>query len=180
MAHGVVRTDNMYGTDVRAGLVSIKYIVTSGSGTTESPYVKTETAIDNGNVLKVGALMAGEREIFEGTAPAANDALTDIVLIASPEVMYDERKRNLDEFENVAGKACRGYRLHKGDIFSLTKDALDGVASPAVGDIVELKAGLKLNVVAAGTGATSGSTVVGKIIAKDVVGRYTYYTILVG
>lgn len=174
MAYGVVRTDNMFGTDVRAGLVSIKYIVTTGSG---SSAVKTEAAIQNGNVLKVGALMAGEREIFEGTAPAANDALSDIVLIASPEVMYDERKHNLDEFINEVGKPCRGYRLHKGDIFSVTKDALDGVATPAVGNIVELKAGTKLNVAAS---ATSGSTVVGKIIAVDVVGRYTYYAILVG
>lgn len=174
MAYGVVRTDNMYGTDVRAGLVSIKYIVTTGSG---SSTVKTETAIENGNVLKVGALIDGEREIFEGTAPAASDALADIVLIASPEVMYDERKRNLDEYINEAGKACRGYRFHTGDIFSVTKDALDGKATPEVGDIVELKAGTKLNVAAS---ATSGSTGVGKIIAVDIVGRYTYYAILVG
>lgn len=171
MAYGVVRTDNMFGTDVRAGLVSIKYIVNG-----------VETAIENGNVLKVGALMGDatngyEREIFAGAAPAANDALSDIVLIATPEVMYDERKRNLDEFINEAGKPCRGYRLHKGDIFSVTKDALDGVAAPAIGNVVELKAGTKLNVAAS---ATSGSTVVGKIIAVDVVGRYTYYAILVG
>lgn len=174
MAYGVVRTDNMFGTDVRAGLVSIKYIVTTGEGASA---VKTETAIENGNVLKVGALMEGEREIFEGATPAANDALSDIVLIASPEVMYDERKRNLDEFINEAGKPCRGYRLHKGDIFSVTKDALDGAAEPKEGNVVELKAGTKLNVAAT---ATSGSTVVGKIIAVDVVGRYTYYAILVG
>lgn len=180
MAHGIVRTDNMHGTDVRTGLVSVKYIVKTGSGTTESPYVYTETAIDNGNVLKITSLLDGEREVFEGVTPAANDSLGDIVLIASPEVMYDERKRNLDEFYNVEGKACRGYRLKKGDIFSVTKDALDGAESPVVGDIVELKAGTKLNVVAAGTGATSGSTVVGKILAKDVVGRYTYYAVLVG
>lgn len=171
MAYGVVRTDNMFGTDVRAGLVSIKYIVND-----------VETAIENGNVLKVGALMGDatngyEREIFAGAAPAANDALSDIVLIATPEVMYDERKRNLDEFINEAGKPCRGYRLHKGGIFSVTKDALDGVAAPAIGNVVELKAGTKLNVAAS---ATSGSTVVGKIIAVDVVGRYTYYAILVG
>ncbi len=171
MAYGVVRTDNMFGTDVRAGLVSIKYIVNN-----------VETAIENGNVLKVGALMGDatngyEREIFAGAAPAANDALSDIVLIATPEVMYDERKRNLDEFINEAGKPCRGYRLHKGDIFSVTKDALDGVAAPAIGNVVELKAGTKLNVAAS---ATAGSTAVGKIIAIDVVGRYTYYAILVG
>jgi hypothetical protein len=168
MAYAVVRTDNMFGTDVRAGLVSIKYMGANGT---------TPTAIQNGNVLKVGALMSGEREIFVGAAPAANDDLKDIVLVATPEVMYDERKRNLDEFINEAGRACRGYRLHKGDIFSVTKDALDGVAAPAVGNVVELKAGTKLNVAAS---ATSGSTQVGKIIAVDVVGRYTYYVILVG
>lgn len=166
MAYGVVRTDNMYGTDVRAGLVSIKYINSD-----------VETAIENGNVLKVGALIEGEREIYQGATPAANDAMKDIVLIATPEIMYDERKRNLDEFINDAGKPCRGYRLHNGDIFSVTKDALDGAEAPAVGDVVELKAGTKLNVAAT---ATQGSTVIGKIIAVDVVGRYTYYAILVG
>lgn len=169
--HGVVRTDNMYGTDVRAGLVSIRY------------YDNGEFAdIDNGCVLKVGALegdasVGYEREIYKGTAPAANDVLDDVVLIASPEVMYDERLRSLTDYYNVAGKACRGYRFHKGDIFSVTKTVLDGKATPALGDIVELKAGIKMNVAAS---ATSGSTKVGKIIAIDVVGQITYYAILVG
>lgn len=167
MGYGVVRTDRLMGTNVRSMLESVKYM---GAGS-------TATAIDNGNVVKLdGSLMTGEREIKKGVTPAANDALDAIVLIASPEVMYDERKRNLDEFQNEAGKVCRGYHLHSGDIFSVTKDALDGVATPAVGNVVELKAGIKLNVAAS---ATSGSTVVGKIIAVDVVGRYTYYVIQV-
>lgn len=167
MAYGVVRTDKLMGTDVRSMLESVKYM---GAGS-------TATAIDNGNVVKLdGSLMTGEREIKKGVTPAANDALDAIVLIASPEVMYDERKRNLDEFQNEAGKVCRGYHLHSGDIFSVTKDALDGAATPAVGNVVELKAGIKLNVAASATG---GSTVVGKIIAVDVVGRYTYYVIQV-
>ena len=167
MAYGVVRTDKLMGTDVRSMLESVKYM---GAGS-------TATAIDNGNVVKLdGSLMTREREIKKGVTPAANDALDAIVLIASPEVMYDERKRNLDEFQNEAGKVCRGYHLHSGDIFSVTKDALDGAATPAVGNVVELKAGTKLNVAAK---AASGSTVVGKIIAVDVVGRYTYYVIQV-
>lgn len=167
MGYGVVRTDRLMGTDVRSMLESVKYM---GAGS-------TATAIDNGNVVKLdGSLMTGEREIKKGVTPAANDALDAIVLIASPEVMYDERKRNLDEFQNEAGKVCRGYHLHSGDIFSVTKDALDGSATPAVGNVVELKAGIKLNVAASATG---GSTVVGKIIAVDVVGRYTYYVIQV-
>lgn len=161
MAYGVVRTDNMYGTDVRAGLVSIQYLGADG---------ETPTEIENGNVLKVGALKDGEREIYVGGAVAANDKLTDVVLVASPEVMYDERKRNLDEFINEAGKTCRGYRLHSGDIFSVTADALTG--SPAVGQPVTLAAGTKMEVGGSGTA-------VGTIIAADVVGRYTYYAIKV-
>lgn len=164
--HAVVRTDRMEGTGDRNSLVSIKYIVST-----------TPTAIENGNVLKRGALLEGEREVFAGAVPAANDALDDIVLVATPEVMYDERLRNLDDFINEAGKIARAYHLRKGDIFSVTKEALAGAETPAVGNVVELKADTKLNVAAS---ATSGSTVVGKIIAIDVVGKYTYYVILVG
>ena len=164
MAYGIVRTDNMYGTDVRAALVSIKYMGEDGA---------TPTAIENGSVLKVGALIEGEREIYVGGEVAANDKVEDVVLVASPEVMYDERKKNLDEYINVAGKACRGYHIHSGDIFSVTKEALTGEAAPAVGNVVELAEGTKLSVAKDATGAT----VVGTIIAVDVVGRYTYYAI---
>lgn len=173
MAYGVVRTDLMHGTDVRGELVSLRYVVVSGSG---SSATKTETAIENGNVVKIGALLDGEREIREATAPAANTAIREIALVATPEVMYDERKKNLDEYINEAGKNIRGYRLHSGDMFSVTKEALDGKAKPAVGDVVELKAGTKLNVAAS---ATSGSTVVGAIDAIENAGRYTYYVIRV-
>ena len=171
--HAVVRTDRMFGTDNRAGLISIKYIVVDSSG---AQPVDVETAIENGNVLKVGALMEGEREIFRGSAVAASDKLEDVVLVASPELMYDERLRNLDDFINEAGKPARAYRFHSGDIFSVTKEALAGKDSPAVGDVVELAAGTKLNVASS---ATANSTQVGKILAIDVVGKYTYYVVLV-
>ena len=167
MAYAVVRTDAMAGTDVRGQLVSVKYMGANGA---------TPTAIENGNVLKIGALMTGEREIYIGGAVAANDKIDDVVLIASPEVVYDERKRNLDDFVNEAGKACRGYHIHSGDTFSVTAEALSGTGTPAVGNIVELAAGTKLAFVAS---ATAGSTKVGRIIAVDVVGRYTYYAIKV-
>lgn len=168
--YAVVRTDNMAGTDVRSQLVSVQYLGSNGA---------TPTAIENGNVLKIGALKTGEREIYVGGAVAANDSLDDVVLVASPEVMYDERLHNLDQYINEAGKTCRGYHIHTNDIFSVTKEALTGASTPDVGDVVELAAGTKLNVVAAATGATDGSTVVGTIIAIDVVGAYTFYAIRV-
>lgn len=165
--HAVVRTDLMSGTDVRADLVSIKYMGADG---------KTPTDLDNGNILKVGSLMDGEREIFTGAAPAAADNLNDIVLIAAPEVMYDERLRNLSDFYNVAGKAMRGYHLRSGNMFSVTAEALEGADKNAKGKIVELQASTKLKVVSS---LTSGSTQVGAIEAIEVAGPYTYYVIKV-
>ena len=165
MGYGVVRTDNMTGTDVRAELVSVRYQPSD-----------TKTAIENGNVVKIGDLETGSREVYKGLTPAANNNIKDIVLVASPEVMYDERKRDLDEFINEAGTIARGYHLHTNDIFSVTIDALDGNSEPAVGDVVELKAGTKLNVV---DSLTNGSTKVGDIIDINIVGKYTYYAIKV-
>lgn len=168
MAYAVVRTDKMFATDNRAGLVSVRYQPSA-----------TNTAIENGNVVLLNGLETGSREVYKGATPAANSALKDIVLIATPEVIYDERKRNLTDFRNEAGVIARGYHLHVNDIFSVTKAALDGAATPAVGDVVELKAGTKLNVVAAATGLTSGSTQVGTVVDINTVGKLTYYAIQV-
>lgn len=168
--HAVVRTDLMSGTDVRADLVSVKYMGANG---------RTPTDIDNGSVLKVGSLMEGEREIFVGSDVAADTDLNEVVLVASPEVMYDERLRNLSDFYNVAGKAARGYRLRSGNVFGVTDVALDMGsfnASNAKGKIVELQAGNKMKVVASLTG---GSTQVGTIMDVETAGLYTYFVILI-
>lgn len=162
--HAVVRTDNMTGTDVRSQLVSVRYMGADGN---------TASEIDNGNVLKLGALLDSQREIFTGTDVSADTAVTDIVLVASVETMYDERKKNLDEFTNGAGTNIRGYHLNHGDLFAVTAEALTGDLS--VGNIVELAKGTKLSVQKSATGAT----VVGSLIAKEVSGRYTYYVIKV-
>lgn len=179
--HGVVRTDRMYGTDVAANLVSVKYM---GTGA-------TPTAIDNGCVVALDGLMTGQREVYKGVVPAKNTALKNLVLIATPEVMYDERKKNLEDFENEAGTICRGYVFHEHDIFGVTADVLDAAADIAVSNLVELQpaatnvggdvtnaeAGIHMRVVAS---ATSGCTTIGEVIAIEKAGRHTYYVIQVG
>lgn len=168
MNHGVFRSDLMTGTAVPAELRSLKYM---GTGS-------TATAIDNGCVVKLDSLITGEREVWKAVTPAANDSLANIAIVAGVEVMYDSLKKNLDEYVNEAGKITRGYIPHSHDIFSVTADALNIGESvePAVGYVVELMAGVKLNVVES---LTSGSTRVGTLIAIENVGRYTYYVIKV-
>ena len=161
--HDVIRKDRLYGTDVAPNLVSLKYFVST-----------TPTAIDNGNVVKLDGLMTGERELYKAVAPAAGTPLDEIVLIGTNEVLYDERLKNLDDFQNEAGVAALGYRLHNGDIFSVTAEALSAGSTIAKGDIVELQADTKLKVVGS---LTQNSTKVGEIIAIEKAGRYTYYVI---
>ena len=165
MSHGVFRSDLMSGTDVAAELVSVKYMGNDGN---------TATEIDNGCVVALDGLMEGEREIWKGVTPQANTPISDIAIIGTPEVLYDERKKNLDEFYNEKNKPARGYLPHTRNIFSVTIDALNASGTPEVGDAVELMAGVKLNVVKE---ATSGATQIGKIIAVEQAGRYTYFVI---
>lgn len=152
MAYAIVRTDLMSGTKQPADLVSIKYQVST-----------VDTAIENGNVALVGALGTGEREVYLASAPAADSALEDVVLVATPELNYDERLKNLNQFRNEAGEIARGYRLRSGNVFSVTAEALTAT-SPAVGNIVELQADTKLKVVSS---LTSNSTKVGSVIAIE-------------
>lgn len=155
MAYCVVRTDRMHGTENSADLVSVRY---SPSG--------TNTAIENGNVVLLGALDTSNREVYVGATPAANSALSKIALIATPELMADERKKRLDDFRNEAGKISRGYMLRSGDIFSITAAGVTPISgtAPAVGQVVELQADTKLKLVAS---LTSGSTQVGSVVEID-------------
>ena len=157
MSYAVVKTDLMHGTKNPADLVSIKFQVSD-----------TDTAIENGNVVVVGGLISGEREVRKGTTPAVTSTKDVLALIATPELMHDETPRKtFADFQNEAGAIARGYRLRSGDIFSATIEAFGGrdtLSAVVVGDIVEVQASTKLKIVAT---ATSGSTTIGKVIAKE-------------
>lgn len=157
----VVRTDRMIGTDVATHLRSVRFY-----GTENKP-----VEVENGVIAHLEGLEEGQREVHKAVAATAGADLTECVLIAAPEVMYDERLRNLDDFINEAGKAVRGYILHCNDEFSVTAEGFVNKAVPAVGANVGIGANGKID--AAGSG-------LGKCSHIETVGRYTYYTILVG
>jgi len=162
----VVRIDNMSGTKNPENLVSLRYFVGD-----------TETAIPNGSIVKLEGLLPGEREVYKAVTPEADTPIEDLVLVASPELNYDERKTGYDDFINEpGGVASRGYRLVKNSVFSVTADGLTAT-NPAVGNIVEAQADTKPKVV---TSLTSGSTKIGKIEAIEPAGRFTYYVIRIG
>lgn len=162
--HACVRTDNMSGTIVGKDLASAKFYAS-----------EQEAAIENGNIVTLGGYLDGEREVRKATAPAALTALRDLYLVASPEVIKDKDYFALGDFINEAGSIIRCYRLTSGDIFSVTKEALDGEAK--LNYVVEAQASTKMAVKESasvsegepdGEGEpTSTATLIGKVVALE-------------
>jgi hypothetical protein len=97
--------------------------------------VKHSANLTNGLFFHVGALVAGERELKEVAVPSTTTfEKAEVVLHASPEVMYDPRKGGLKDYVLEAGEAGRAYHLVPGDIVTLTSDLF--TAAPTVGQYV--------------------------------------------
>ena len=161
MAYTVIRTDLMSGTNQPADLVSLRFY--DGE---DKP-----AEVENGVIVKLEGYEDGQREVMKAVAASADDDLNDCAIVAGVEVMYDERKKNLDEFINEAGKATRGYIPRSRNIFSVTKEGFVGGTVPEKGAEVGIGEGGKID--AAGTG-------LGVCVDIDVAGRYTYYAIKIG
>ena len=160
--YAVIRTDLMSGVKQPADLVSVRYFTATDG---------EEAAVENGVIVELKGYLDGEREIFKGIPATAGSDLNACAILDAPEVDYDERKRNLDEYINVAGKNIRGYVPRSRNKFGLTAEGFVSGAAPAVGGKVGIGAGGKLT--ASGTGF-------GTCVAIENAGRYTYYVIEIG
>ena len=160
--YAVIRTDLMSGVKQPADLVSVRYFTATDG---------EEAAVENGVIVELKGYLDGEREIFKGIPATAGSDLNACAILDAPEVDYDERKRNPDEYINVAGKNIRGYVPRSRNKFGLTAKGFVGGAAPAVGGKVGIGAGGKLT--ASGTGF-------GTCVAIENAGRYTYYVIEIG
>lgn len=156
----VVRTDLMSSTKQPADLVSLRFYGADGN----------PAKVENGTIVKLEGLIDGEREIYKAVAASASDDIRDCALVAGVEVMYDERKKNLDEFVNEEGTTPRGYLLRRGNVFSITAPGFVGGTVVAKGD----KVGIGANGKIAKDGTNLG-------VCHDVeqTSRYTYYAIKV-
>ena len=156
--HAIVRLDNVAAAYNGAMIKSVKYYVSD-----------TATALDNGNVVTLSGLMAGEREIYKAVAPTAT---SKILLTCGVELMYDESTyHGLEDYQNEAGKPFRAIALQTGDTFSVTAEAFSG--TPAKGSYVTV--GTTTQMVVKTTVTTE--QVIGTIVDVDTVGTNTYYVI---
>lgn len=156
----VFRSDLMSGTDVAADLVSCRVYDESGD----------PIAVENGTIVELSGYESGQHEVMKAKLATPASKLSDCVVIGSAEVMYDERKKNLDEFINEAGSICRGYVLRSRNMFSVTPEGFVNGTVPTVDAEVGIGTGGKID--AAGTGF-------GVVRAIEMTSRYTYYVIMI-
>lgn len=155
----VFRSDLLSGTDVAADLVSLRFYDSSDK----------EAPVENGTIVKVGGYIDGSREVRKATAGSSTDDKEVLAIVAHPEVHYDERKKNLDEYINEAGKNVRGYIPRSRNIYSVTAEGfVNGTVPTAIDTEVGIGTDGKLDISGSGWG---------KVIAIETAGRYTYYVI---
>lgn len=156
--HVILRLDNVQATQDNSLMRSGLYKVSN-----------TDTDIDNGMPVEVGALVNGERELRLLTAATATPTVLGIT--STPEVNsegdYDNDGHNLLTFYNKAGKAVRVHLLQAGDIFSVSALAFDGTA-PTEGQVVGI---------ASGKWKAGAANEIGKCIDIEDVSGKTLYTI---
>src|SRR5699024_1012092 len=100
-----------------------------------------EVSVPNGVFVTLDGLAGIGREVKK--AVLAKDATEDVLLVASPEVMY-EAGADIGEFINEAGEVARAFRLADGDVISLTEGLLAKDSAPVVGETFVVGAGGKL------------------------------------
>lgn len=157
----VIRTDALAGTHQNADLVSLRFYNAEDK----------VAEVENGVIVELKGYEEGQREVMKAVAATSASKLNDCAIVAAPEVMYDERKHNLDEFINEAGKAVRGYIPRSRNIFSVTAEGFVNGSVPAVGGKVGIGANGKLDAAAEGFG---------ECVHIETAGRYTYYAIEIG
>ncbi len=162
MANPIVRLDNVSAAYDGGLIKSVKYYVGD-----------VATSIGNAQLVTLDSLLPGEREIYKAVAPVA--ATDKVYLTCGVELMYDESEyHGLGDYQNEAGKPFRAISLQSGNVFSATVEAFD--STPVVGNYVTVAAGsTKLTIKA----EVTTETVLGKIVAIDVVGPDTYYVVSV-
>lgn len=81
--------------------------------------------VQNGEICVLGN-QAG-REAVQAATPT--DVTTEeILIVASPEIVYDQLKDDLLDFVNKAGSMARAYHFTVGDIITVTDDVIDGTS----------------------------------------------------
>lgn len=150
-----------------AGIIRLDKVQAVYNGNIVSVKNATEV-MENGMIVKVGALEKDEREIHKAEKPQKAD---QVAILAAPEIVYDETRRTNQALENFvieAGVAAPAYVLASGDIVSVSKDMVEALAGKVVvGNKVVADNSNKMKEIAE---ALAEHAFVGEILGTETVG----------
>jgi hypothetical protein len=115
------------------------------------------TALDNGNVISLGAISstAGEGEVFVAATPVAATP-TGLYMVGEPEIVMSGVFKGLDpDIRNYyvpAATVATCFKIKKGDIVRLSSDAMSNAVS--ANTFVDVQADAKLVWAASSTAST--------------------------
>lgn len=159
MANGIFIAENLASTKLSSLLKTGRYV--DGGA--------VPATIQNGRVVTLGALEAGEREVFVATDVAANT--DEAYVVDAPELQYSQEiTLGLNDFQNPAGTTLRLRKLAIGDIFAVSANAIDPIgADPVVTNFIATPAAG--NQWAEVANAAGGQSVICEIIDTYVLGQ---------
>lgn len=106
----------------KRGVVNLDKLQATKAGNIES--IVADIDLDNGSVVTIGGFADMGGEVVTATAPA-NVEEDEILLVASPETVYDEREQIYD-FYNPKGYRGRAFHLYVGDYVSVSTNMIEG------------------------------------------------------
>ena len=127
-------------------LVNLDKVLSGRAGNIESVIVYADNTATvalpdytNGLFVGVAGLVEGHREAKIAFPSAGTES--EILLVSSPELSYDERLTK-EDYKNAEGSVARAYRISLGDVIQLTEDLVP--KSLVVGDVLVVGTGGKL------------------------------------
>lgn len=158
--HVMFRSDAMAGTTLGQYLVSLR----------------VANEIDNGMLVAVGSLEAGQREVKAMAAIATTTTVGAIAVLGSEEVDKEASFDTVGGFTNKVGTIARGYILHDGGAYAVTAGAFDTGKIPVVGNTIYAKINTNLHTTDAKSG-DDNNVKIGTCEAIETDGATTWYVI---
>ena len=158
--HVMFRSDAMAGTTLGQYLVSLR----------------VANEIDNGMLVAVGSLEAGQREVKAMAAITADTKVGAIAVLGSEEVDKEASFDTVGGFTNKVGTIARGYILHDGGAYAVTAGAFDTGKIPVVGNTIYAKINTNLHTTDAKSGEDN-NVKIGTCEAIETDGATTWYVI---
>lgn len=151
MAYAVIDTSNVSATRDGSKLKNIRFVEKSGDNL-------VETSVENATLVVLDKLVPGQHDLFYATAPTSTSKVKDILIIETPELIYDESTFHpLSDFINLKGSNSVAFKPESGDQILVSAESFATTPDEATikTKFIDISTSGKLAIAAAVTAGTT-------------------------